>query len=218
MIYSRSMHESTQSINQKVYQNRLRRADRNKMYTSFLQKEVVTRLLEQLQLMTINPELILDVSHFAGHSCPALQQYYPKARCVHISSVAEIAEAEHVIANNEKLPFKNTSVDLIVSHLSFDWQSDLMQCLKEFSRVLKPDGLLMFSMYGPDTLQELRYAFSQVSDAAHVHAFFDMHDIGDWLMQVGLTEPGNNEVKKYNENFISGKSILSTKCIPNTSV
>ncbi len=189
MLKSLAMKQATQTIDEMAYKHRLKQADRELLHASFLQQEIAKRLFDQLQLMTIKPEMILDVSHYAGHTYSSLQQLYPKSECIHVSAVEAIAESNHVIANNEKLPFENASVDLIVSHLSFDWQSDLMMCFKEFARVLKKDGLLIFSMYGPGTLQELRYAFSQVSEHPHVHAFFDMHDIGDWLMQSGLTEP-----------------------------
>ena len=183
------MQETTQIIDSTGYQARLRRSSKDVLQGGFLQKEVAERLLEQLRLMTIVPDKIIDISHFAGNTYATLKQYYPEAVCVHVSPVVEIAATEYVVGQSESLPFETASVDLVLSHLSFDWQEDLMQCFKEISRVLKPEGLLIFSMYGPDTLQELRYSFSKVSDYQHVHAFFDMHDIGDWLMQVGLVEP-----------------------------
>jgi malonyl-CoA O-methyltransferase len=43
----------------------------------------------------------------------------------------------------------------------------------------------MFSTLGPDTLAELRRA----AGGARVHAFADMHDLGDMLLAAGFAEP-----------------------------
>ena len=61
--------------------------------------------------------------------------------------------------------------------------------LREARRVLRPRGHLTFSTFGPDTLQELRTAWAAVDDAPHVHAFPDMHDVGDALVRAGFTGP-----------------------------
>ena len=63
--------------------------------------------------------------------------------------------------------------------------SDPLPRLREFARVLAPEGLLMFSTLGPDTLKELRAA----AGAARVHAFIDMHDLGDMLVAAGFAAP-----------------------------
>src|SRR4029079_12572654 len=47
------------------------------------------------------------------------------------------------------------------------------------------EGLLTFSTLGPDTLQELRAAAGE----ARVHAFTDMHDLGDMLLACGFSAP-----------------------------
>ena len=59
----------------------------------------------------------------------------------------------------------------------------------EWHRVLKVGGLLMFSCFGPDTLQELRAAFAEVDLAPHTLPFVDMHDFGDQLVEAGFAEP-----------------------------
>jgi len=51
--------------------------------------------------------------------------------------------------------------------------------------VLAPEGLLMFSTLGPDTLKELRAAAGE----RRVHAFIDMHDLGDMLVACGFSAP-----------------------------
>jgi malonyl-CoA O-methyltransferase len=78
--------------------------------------------------------------------------------------------------------------DLLFSNLMLQWCADLDAVFREVHRVLRPGGLLVFTTVGPDTLRELRQAWS--SDACvHVHRFIDMHDLGDALMRTGFAEP-----------------------------
>lgn len=107
----------------------------------------------------------------------------------------------HVQAINAdvyQLPFADNSLDLITSSLMLQWCDDLDQVFAELRRVLRPEGLLIFTTFGPDTLKELRLAWSQ-ADAAqqqsnqdvteHVNFFIDMHDIGDALIRNGFGQP-----------------------------
>jgi malonyl-CoA O-methyltransferase len=59
----------------------------------------------------------------------------------------------------------------------------------EWRRVLRVDGLLMFSTFGPDTFRELRAAFAALDATPHTLPFVDMHDFGDQLVEVGFTTP-----------------------------
>ncbi len=55
--------------------------------------------------------------------------------------------------------------------------------------MLAPEGLILFSTFGPDTLKELRHAFSAIDRHPHVSRFVDMHDLGDMLMHAGFSDP-----------------------------
>ena len=74
----------------------------------------------------------------------------------------------------------------------FEQAADLMgldETMRELLRVLRPGGLLMFSTFGPNTLQELRACWQQIDDAVHVNQFTDMHDVGDELLRSGFADP-----------------------------
>jgi malonyl-CoA O-methyltransferase len=73
--------------------------------------------------------------------------------------------------------------------MALHWVSDPLPALAEFGRVLRPDGLLMFSTLGPDTLKELRGACEAAGAATQVHRFHDMHDLGDMLSESGFAAP-----------------------------
>ncbi len=88
-----------------------------------------------------------------------------------------------------QLPLADNSIDLLCSNLLLCWCNDQSQVLTEMRRVLKPDGKLLFTTLGPDTLKELRHSWAAVDSAIHVHHFWDLHQIGDWLLQLGFKTP-----------------------------
>jgi len=56
-------------------------------------------------------------------------------------------------------PFEDRSFDLVLSSLSLHWINDLPSALLQIKRVLKPDGAFIGSMFGGNTLKELRHCF-----------------------------------------------------------
>lgn len=89
-----------------------------------------------------------------------------------------------------QLPFADGSVDMLVSNMMLQWCDDLDAVFSEIRRVLKPEGLIMFTSLGPDTLKELRQAWQTVDmEQEHVNTFIDMHDMGDALVRAGFGQP-----------------------------
>ena len=164
-----------------------------------LHAEVRDVLLERLGLTSITPRLALDAGAGTGHASRALKRRYPAAQVVALDFSLGMLRAAgrqqawlrpftRVCAAAERLPLTDGSVDLIVSNFMVQW-SDLDVVLAEFRRVLAPGGLLTFTTLGPDTLRELRAAWSAADCHTHVNQFLDMHDIGDALVRAGLTAP-----------------------------
>jgi malonyl-CoA O-methyltransferase len=87
------------------------------------------------------------------------------------------------------LPVRGNALDLIWSNLALHWHSQPDRVFAEWRRVLRVDGLLMFSCFGPDTFKEVRSAFAAVDGAAHALSFVDMHDFGDMLVNAGFSTP-----------------------------
>ncbi len=88
-----------------------------------------------------------------------------------------------------QLPLAKNVVDLVWSNLALHWHPQPDRVFAEWHRVLRRDGLLMFSCFGPDTCKELRAAFAKVDDRPHVLPFVDMHDFGDMLVNAGFATP-----------------------------
>ena len=168
-----------------------------------LQKEVASRLVERLELVQLKPETILDVGSGTGFCSRLLEKRYKKASILSLDlSHAMLKHTRkkegfikrlnsphrYVCADAEKLPLADETVDMITSSLALQW-CDLESTFAGFRRTLKPGGLLMFSTMGPDTLKELRQAWSKADGHVHVSAFIDMHDVGDALMRAGFADP-----------------------------
>lgn len=87
------------------------------------------------------------------------------------------------------MPLQDGSVDLAFSNLLLPWIDNPQSMFTEVRRVLRKDGLFIFSTLGPDSLSELKEAWSSVDSGQHVNDFADMHNVGDGLMRAGLRDP-----------------------------
>jgi malonyl-CoA O-methyltransferase len=165
-----------------------------------LQRETAQRMLDRLDYIRHEPGLILDVGAGTGEATQALGRRFKQARTIALDFALPMLQRARkrgswlrrprcVCADAEQLPLADRSVDLIFSNATLQWCNDLEGTFREFMRVLRPDGLLLFSTYGPDTLQELRASWAAVDGTPHVSPFADMHDIGDVMMRVGLVNP-----------------------------
>lgn len=165
-----------------------------------LQLEAGNRLLERLNYIKLFPQRILDIGAGTGRGCAALVSRYKNAEvyALDIALNMLIAAQKHqrwrrkfhsIVGDATQLPIANACMELIISNLTLQWCPHLLPTLQEWYRVLKPNGLLMFTTLGPDTLIELRQSWAAVDQHPHVNEFLDMHIIGDALLQAGFSEP-----------------------------
>lgn len=169
---------------------------------AILQRQVRQEMLSRLEVVKLEPAVILDAGCGTGHGLSALLKHFKKAQGIAL----DIAEGmlsrskalfpwyrfwqsspRFICADIEAMPIATGSVDLVWSNLAVQWCNDMDTVLQEFRRVLSPDGLLMFATLGPDTLKELRAASG--NEHTHVSRFIDMHDIGDALTRAGFSAP-----------------------------
>ncbi len=93
---------------------------------------------------------------------------------------------DYLCADTEALPLADNSVDCIVSNLSLQWCQDLNRVFSEFQRVLSAKGSIHFSTFGANTLQELKAAWGDVDDYAHVNYFYNSEELKDALTRAGF--------------------------------
>jgi malonyl-CoA O-methyltransferase len=80
-------------------------------------------------------------------------------------------------------------VDMVWANMQWHVHADPMVLLRQWRDHLKPQGFLMFSFLGPDSLVELRQMHQQMSWPEPAAHWTDMHDVGDMLVQTGFAEP-----------------------------
>ncbi len=173
----------------------------------FIVREVGRRLIERLQVIRLDARRVVDVGCGAGGARDALLERYPRAHWLGVdispamlagsastSLLARLlpwraARARLACAEAAALPLADGSVDLVFSNLMLHWHPRPHTVFPEWLRVLRVDGLLLFSCFGPDTLKELRSAYAAAGIAARPMRFVDMHDFGDMMVAAGFATP-----------------------------
>ncbi|WP_031433076.1 malonyl-ACP O-methyltransferase BioC [Methylomarinum vadi] len=178
--------------------NALLGLDKNKVRRSFsaasdsydglaeLQRRVALRLLDKTDF-SCNVETIVDVGCGTGFfTRHALKRFQCKQMLAMDIALPMLDMARQNIvrselncfcADAENLPLASSSVDKIMSNLALQWCLDLDSVFAGFRRVLKEDGKLLFSTFGPATLQELKTAWATVDRYSHVNDFYSLKQI-----------------------------------------
>ena len=97
------------------------------------------------------------------------------------------------VLDEEKFDFEDNSLDLVISNLSLHWINDLPACFKAINKSLQPDGVFMASMFGGETLFELRSSLQLAEQerkgglSPHVSPFTQIRDVGMLLNTTGFT-------------------------------
>ncbi|MGH8145911.1 MAG: malonyl-ACP O-methyltransferase BioC [Rhodanobacteraceae bacterium] len=166
-----------------------------------LQREVETRLLDNLDYYDGKPERVLDVGCGTARGTARLKKRWRDAEVIALDvSLPMLRQARRhagwwkpftrVCADASALPLPDHSMDVVYSNLCMQWCDAPQTLLAELARVLKPGGFLVASSLGPDTLSELRAAWATVDQTqAHVGRFLDMHEVGDAALAAGLKDP-----------------------------
>jgi malonyl-CoA O-methyltransferase len=165
-----------------------------------LQRQVGRTLWQQLGELPINTTL-LDIGCGTGFMLTELvnkQQVLP-----YFSIALDIAEPmlsiaqqnlikhqsiTYLCADAERLPLQDQSVDIVISNLALQWCRNLADVFNDINRILKPGGIIGFSTFGAQTLQELKTAWQTVDAYQHVNDFFQAEEVSNTLRQAGFTE------------------------------
>jgi malonyl-CoA O-methyltransferase len=165
-----------------------------------LQALARAELLQRLQFFPLDPERVVDLGAGTCQGALELTRYFRRAHIIAIDlAPLMLAQAprslwrrrrfERVCADAYALPLADGCCDLIFSNLMLQWREHLDELFAEARRVLRPGGLLLFSSFGPGTLEELRAAWASVDAGPHVNEFADLPPIAEALMRTGFAEP-----------------------------
>ncbi len=194
------MTETPGALRRRDVQRRFDRVARHFDQADFVYRHAALGLFDRLSPMQVDAARILDLGSAAGRDHGSLAKRFRAALVIGVDSSLEMLRLARrrrrwftrsavVQADAESLPFADGSMDLVYANLLLPWIDDLPACFAEIARVLRKNGLFIFSTLGPDSFQELRLAWGEALSATRVRRFPDMHDVGDRLVRSGLRDP-----------------------------
>lgn len=164
---------------------------------SFLFDEVADRLADRLLDITRSFPLALDLGCRNGTMARILAGRGKVGRLIQcdLSPVMAAVNGPALAADEEALPFAPQSFDLVLSNLGLHWVNDLPGALVQINHALKPDGLLLATMFGGETLIELRRCLMDAEIeqeggvSPRVSPFAEVRDAGSLLQRAGFALP-----------------------------
>ena len=184
-----------------LHRKRLDRAARGFDQADFLKRRAAQDIAERLEPIMRNFSVAVDLSARTGAFRQALAQS-EAARRVGLLIEADFSAAmlagrsgPRLVADDERLPFGDRSLDLAVSTLALHWTNDVVGSLIQIRRALKPDGLFIGAFLGGVTLTELRQSLvaaeAEILGGAgsRVSPFADAADAASLLQRAGFVQP-----------------------------
>ena len=175
--------------------------------TPWLHEEIGRRMEERLQWIRLQPKQWVDWAPVNGglRTHAAVRARYPKANCLALeTSELRLQKAKVALTNPwwklwqrravsiaslaKGLPQQEVA-DMVWANMALHTAVAPQSLLRAWHSLLSTDGFLMFSSLGPDTLRELQPIYQEMGWGDPSHAFTDMHDWGDMLVQAGFAEP-----------------------------
>jgi len=162
---------------------------------------------DRLQWIRLQPKQWVDWAPVNGglQTHMAVRARYPKANCLALeSSELRLQKVKVALTNPWWKVWQRQAVsvaslakgippqevaDMVWANMALHTAASPQTLLRTWHSLLATDGFLMFSSLGPDTLRELQPIYQQMGWGNPSHAFTDMHDWGDMLVQAGFAEP-----------------------------
>lgn len=206
------MNSSSSPGIKEIFDRRLVRMHRARAARNFKDFDFLLRRCEEEfvdRLASVAPQRladgfdrVLDLGSHKGSAARVLDQ----VRAISPSLVVPFDFSEHmleagtagalnVVGSDELLPFADASFDLILAPLTLHFANDLPGALVQIRRCLRPGGLFLTSLFGGETLSELREAFARAEIemegglSPRVIPFADIKDFGALLQRVNFAEP-----------------------------
>ena len=189
---------------------------------SGLHRQIADKLLSQAVNIPV-ARAVLDVGCGTGYLTRRLKEIFPQSKVVGLDfsqRMLDLAKLKNnditwVLGDGHQLPFVDASFDLLISNLAYQWSPDLSMAFGEARRVIPPGGVMVCTLFGYNTCQELfrslneakggSLLFSRLPDALKVKEaltlagfkdplvkceqikieFKDMPELTAWLKSIG---------------------------------
>ncbi len=196
------MTDSMQVFDRGLVRVRRDRAAQTLAEADFLLRESAERLADRLLDVVRTFPLALDLGCHTGQMATAIQAtnkvgtlFQADVSPAMTRTARSIRALPSLCADEEFLPVKEGSLDLVLSNLSLHWVNDLPGALAQIRRSLKPDGLFLAATFGGETLKELRASLMEAEAetaggaAPRVSPFVDVREAGNLLSRAGFALP-----------------------------
>ena len=179
----------------KIHKNRGAKFADAKKY-DFLRHEAAIRLNEKIDELADDFENVLVIG--AGDAASLFEQNEKIVNLFELNLTPKKNQnlnKYEIIADEELLPFADEKFDLVISVLNLHWVNDLVGCMIQINKSLKPGGIFLGANFGASTLHELRAVATEIAlsqtGAAYpsVPPFMDIRDCGSLLARAGFKEP-----------------------------
>jgi SAM-dependent methyltransferase len=159
---------------------------------------VAREIAERVALMLRPFPLALDLGAYhglLGQKVAELPSVGAMTYAESVLALAALCPRPALVCDEDVLPFKDASLNLIVSGLALHRVNDLPGALIQIRRALAPDGLFMAALLGAGALSELREALieaeaeGQGGASPRVAPFGDVRAYGALLQRAGFALP-----------------------------
>ena len=122
---------------------------------------------------------------------------FTKAKNIIALRNAELSVSKNtdLICDEEYLPIKKSSLDLIISFFNLHASNDIPGILFQINQSLKPNGLFMGCLFVGDTLKELRFCFAKAEEeisngvSPRISPFAELQDLSNLLQRANFNLP-----------------------------
>ena len=167
---------------------------------SFLKDEAAIRVIDRLELVRRDFDLCLDFGCHDGVLSRHLAKLGKTGTVIHADPSPKFAtnacaHGAAIACDIDRVPFRPNSFDAVFSCLTMHWVDDLPGVMAQMRAALKPDGLLLISMLGGNSLTELRSALAAAESeidgglSPRCAPMADIRDVGGLLGRAGLALP-----------------------------
>lgn len=164
----------------------------------FLLDRVAAEISERIEAILRGFPLCLDLGAYngvLGRAVGALPSVGEMIYAESAPALAALCPRPSVVCDEDLLPFRDASLNLVVSGLALHRVNDLPGALIQIRRALRPDGLFMGAALGSRSLQELRHALIEAEAeleggaSPRIAPFADVREYGALLQRAGFALP-----------------------------
>ncbi len=166
---------------------------------SQLQIEMAERLIDRLKVYSLanskTPANLVDLGCGTGWAMEQIAKLDPPIVLTGIDiaqGMIDVAAkrtptASFICCDLEQTPIEDDSVDFVFSNAAIQW-CEPDSAFDEIKRILRPDGRLIASTFGPSTLKEWREALVAIGSQPRVHEFETPESLSASLAKNGFSE------------------------------